>query len=87
MGNNGTNNINMDNKISKNINKNRHRNIIWFKPPFYKLQYQYREIFSRFDKHFKDDNALRKIINKNNVKMSCSCTDDMSKIIDNYNKN
>ena len=33
MGSNGTdNNINMDNKISQNINKNRLRNIIWFKP-------------------------------------------------------
>ena len=35
-GNNGTNNndINMDNKISTDINENRHRNIIWFNPPF-----------------------------------------------------
>ena len=27
----------MDNKINKNINKNRRRNIIWFNPSFCKL--------------------------------------------------
>ena len=36
-GNNVNNNVNMDNKISIKINKNRHRNIIWFNPSFRKL--------------------------------------------------
>ena len=29
------NDINMNNMITKNINKNRFRNIIWFNPPFW----------------------------------------------------
>ena len=37
-------------------------------------------------KHLKDDNALRKIINKNNVKISYPCTNNISKRIDNHNK-
>ena len=37
IGNHGTNNDIMDDEISKTINKNRRRNIIWFNPPFCKL--------------------------------------------------
>ena len=38
------------------------------------------------NKHFKDDNLQWKIINKNNVKISYSCTHNISKIIYNRNK-
>ena len=78
----------MDNKISKNINKNRHRNIIWFNPPFCKLSNINIEKYflSLINKHFKADKPLRKIIDKNNVKISNSCTDNISKIIENHNK-
>ena len=43
---------------------------MWFKPPFCKLPYiNIGKYFLRLiRKHFKDDNPLRKIINKNNVK-------------------
>ena len=72
--NNGTNNnVNMDNKICKIFNKN--RNIIWFNPSL-----------SLISKHFKYDNPFGKIINNNNVKISYSCTDKFSKIIDTHNK-
>ena len=89
IGNNGTNNnINMDYKISKNINKNRCRNINWFNPPFCKLSNNNigKYFLGLINKPFKDDNLLRKIINKNNVEISYSCTNNISKIIDNHNK-
>ena len=76
----------MDNKISKNINKNRHRNIIWLNPPFCKLSNIGKYFLGLINKHFKDDNLLRKIIDKENVKIGYSCTNNISKIIDNHNK-
>ena len=78
----------MDNKISKNINKNRHRNIIWFNPLFCQLSNINidKYFLGLINKHLKDDNPLRKIINKNNVKISYSCTNNISKIIDNQKK-
>ncbi len=76
----------MDNKISENFNKNRHRNIIWFNPHFYKLSNISKYFLGLINKHFKDDNSPRKMINKNNVKISYSCTNNISKIIDNNKK-
>ena len=77
----------MDNKISKTINKNRHRNIIWFNPPFCKLSNVNigKNFLGLISKHFRD-NAFRKIMNKNNVKISYSSTNNISKITDNPNK-
>ena len=63
-GNNGTdNNVNMDDKIGKNFDKNRHRNIIWFNPPFSKIfNINIGKYFlSLISQHFKDDNPLKKI--------------------------
>ena len=78
--NNGTNIVNIHNKISKNLKKNRHRNIIWFNSPFCKLSNinTGKYFLSLISKHFKDDNSLRKIINKDNVKVSYSCTSNIS---------
>ena len=79
----------MDNKINKNINKNRGRNI-WFNPPFCKLSdiNKGKYFLGLINKHFKGDNSQRKLINnnKNNVKVSYSCTNNMFKIIDNHKK-
>ena len=82
------NNKNMYNRINKNINKNGHRNIIWFNPTFCKLSNIKvgKYFLGLTNKHFKDDNSLRKIINTNNVKISYSCTNNISKIIDNHKK-
>ena len=66
----------MNNIINKNINKNRHRKIISSKL-----------IFFRFNRQtFKKNNPLSKIINRNNVKTSYSCTNNISRIIYNHNK-
>ena len=52
----------MDNKISKDINKNRHRNIIWFNPPFCKLSNinTGKYFLSLISEHFEDHDTLRK---------------------------
>ena len=78
----------MDNRINKHINKNRRRNIMWFNPPFCKLSNINigKYYLGLINKHFKDDNLRRKIINKNNVKTSYSCSNNISNIIDNHNK-
>ena len=90
VGNNRTkDNINMDNKISKNILKNRHRNIILFNAPFCQLFHMNigKNFLVLISKHFKDDNPHRKIINKNDKKkISYSCTNNFYKIIDNHKK-
>ena len=76
----------MDNKISKNFD--RHWNIIWFNPSFWKLSNINigKYFLGLINKHFKDDNLLRKIINQNNVKISYSWTKNISKIIYLHNK-
>ena len=78
----------MDDKINKNINKNRRRNIIWFNPPFCKLKNISigKYFLGLINKHWKDNNPFRKIINKNNVKISYSCTNNIFKMTDNHNK-
>ena len=70
------------------IRVTRRRNITWFNPPFCKLSNINigKYFLGLISKHFKDDNPLRKMINQNNVKISYSCTDNISKIIDNYSK-
>nr|XP_061840538.1 uncharacterized protein LOC133622025 [Nerophis lumbriciformis] len=38
------------------------------------------------DKHFPKDNNLRKVFNKNNIKLSYSCMNNIRQIISNHNK-
>ena len=55
--------------------KNRKRNITFFNPPFSKnVQSKIGDQFLKLiDKHFPKDNPLRKIINRNTVKVSYRC--------------
>ena len=78
----------MDNRINKNINKDRRWNIFWFNPPFCKLSNINigKYFLGLKNKHFRDDHPLRKIINENKVNISYHCTNNISKIIDNHNK-
>jgi predicted GIY-YIG superfamily endonuclease len=70
----------------KNAN-NRKRNIIWFNPPFSKNVET--KIGNRFlklvDKHFPNEHKLHKIFNRNNVKVSYSCTKNMKAVINSHN--
>ena len=69
--------------------KNRQRNyIFWYHPPFSKntstnIGYKFLALV---DKHFPKDHKLRKIFNRNTIKISYSCMDNTKQIIDNYNK-
>ena len=68
--------------------KNRKRNIIWFNPPFNKNVKTdiARSFLKLIEKHFTVENNLRKIFNKNNVKVSYSCTENVKSIINTHNR-
>ena len=68
--------------------KKRKRNVIWYNPPY--SQNVKTNVGKRFlsliNKHFGNGHKYHKIFNKNNVKVSYSCMDNMKKIIDSHNK-
>ena len=67
---------------------NRNRKVIWFNPPYSKQVST--SIAKRFlnllDQHFPKQHRLYKIFNRNNVKVSYSCTENMSSFISSHNK-
>ena len=83
-----TNEITKENNNYDQKNENRKRKIIWFNPPFCKLaNINVGKYFLRLiDKHFKQDNILHKIFNRKTLKISYSCTKDISQIINSHNK-
>lgn len=76
-------------KNDKNKRK-RKRNITWYNPPFSKgvATNVGREFLKIIDKHFgeKRKDNLEKIINRNTVKISYSCTANIEKIISSHNR-
>lgn len=66
----------------------RRRNIIWFNPPFNRnVQTNIgRAFINLIDKCFPVTHKLRKIFNRNTIKLSYSCTPNMKQIIDGHNK-
>ena len=68
--------------------KNRSRNIIWFNPPY--SQNVRTNIAKSFlcliDKHFPKSHKLHKIFNRNNLKVSYSCTTNTANIIKSCNQ-
>ena len=68
--------------------KNRSRNIIWFNPPY--SQNVRTNIAKSFlcliDKHFPKSHKLHKIFNRNNLKVSYSCTTNMANIVKSHNQ-
>ena len=67
--------------------RNRKRKIIWFNPPFNKaLQTNIGRTFLHLlEKHSPPHHRLHKIFNRNTVKVSYGCTQNMSSIISNQN--
>ena len=59
-----------------------------FNPPFSKNFSTNigRTFLNLLDTHFPKDNKLHKIFNRNNVKISYSCMDNMTNIINTHNK-
>ena len=68
--------------------RNRSRNMIWFNPPY--SQNVRTNIAKSFlcliDKHFPKSHKLHKIFNRNNLKVSYSCTTNMANIIKSHNQ-
>ena len=73
----------------KDKSKHRSRNIIWFNPPYNKCITSNigGDFLNLISKHFPNNSPLAKIFNKNNIKVSYSCTSNMSQIIKNTTKN
>ena len=71
-----------------NKNKNRSRNIISFNLPYSQnVETNVAKSFlSLIDKHFPKSHKLHKIFNRNNVKVSYSCTTNMGNIIKSHNR-
>ena len=67
---------------------NRSRNIFWFNPPY--SQNVITNVAKRFvnlcDHHFPKSNKLHKIFNRNTVKLSYSCTENIFSIISSHSK-
>ena len=68
---------------------NHKRNIIWFNRPFSRnVSTKIGKYFlNLLVKYFPRNHRLHKIFNRNNVKVSYSCTKSMKTIITNHNKN
>ena len=68
--------------------RNRNRKVTWFNPPFnIDLKTNIgREFLKLIDKNFPKDNPLSKIINRKTIKVSYSCTANMSAIISAHNQ-
>ena len=68
--------------------RNRKRkNIIWYNPPYNALvSTNIGKLFLQLiDKHFPKQHRLHKILNRNYVKISYSCTKNMAQIISTHN--
>ena len=67
--------------------RNRQRNILWFNPP-YNLQVKTnigKKFIYLIKKHFHKGHNLHKILNTNTIKLSYSCTTNMTGIIRQHN--
>ena len=73
---------------NKKKNRKRSRNITWFTPPYnqeVKTNIT-KEFLKILNKSFPEDNPLKKIFNKNTVKISYSTTKNVSRIIAAHNR-
>ena len=71
----------------KQERRNRERNIIWYNPPFsenVKTNIA-KQILHLSDKHFGRNHKYHMIFNRNNVKISDSCMDNVKNIISSHN--
>ena len=67
--------------------KRKKRQIIWFNPPFNKNVKTNvgKNFLLLIDKHFPKDSPLRQVVNRNCVKVSYSCTQNVKQIIQAHN--
>ena len=67
--------------------RNRKRNIIWFNPPYSKNVSTNvgKKFLTLIEKHFPENHKYRILFNRNNLKVSYCCTDNMETIIKKHN--
>ena len=86
----GYKNVSLIYTDKKDIKQKRNcsRNIIWFNPPFNKnvSTNVAKRFLNLLDQHFPKSNKLHAIFNRNTVKASYSCTQNMSSMIRSHNK-
>ena len=75
-------------KSQPSRHRNRQRKTIWFNPPFNKeVQTNVAKCFLKLiNKHFPRNHHLHKLFNRNNIKVSYSCTQNIGRIIKAHNK-
>ena len=76
-------------EINQHSSNKRIRKIIWFNPPFTQtVKTNVAKLFLRLlDKHFPKSHLLHKIFNRNTIKVSYSCMNNVSQIIKLHNRN
>ena len=77
-----------DSQPSNPDRKNRHRNIIWYNPPYSRnvATNLGKSFLKILDEEFPKDHVLHKIFNRNTVKISYSCMSNIKHSIDGHNK-
>ena len=75
-------------KAAEKQNRTRSHKIIWFNPPFIKsiTTNVAKRFLNLVNRHFPKTNTLHKIFNRNMVKVSYSCTENMANVIKSHNK-
>lgn len=73
---------------SQTRRRTRQRNIIWYNPPYSRnVETNVGKCFlSLIDQHFPKSNPLHKIFNRNTLKLSYSCMNNVKSIISSHNK-
>ena len=73
---------------SQTRHRTRQRNIIWYNPPYSRnVETNVGKCFlSLIDQHFPKANPLHKIFNRNTIKLSYSCMNNVKSIISSHNK-
>jgi hypothetical protein len=76
------------NSPSQNEKRKRTRNIIWFNPPYSKTVRTNvaRDFLRLIDRHFPKTSPLHKIFNRNTIKVSYSCMNNVKSVISRHNK-
>ena len=70
---------------AQNSHKNRQRNVIWFNPPYnMSVQTNIGRVSEPRQQTFPKNHKYKKIFNKNNIKISYSCTDNLQTIMKNH---
>ena len=70
------------------VKRQRHRNIIWFNPPYRRavIANVAKKFLQLIDLQFPASNKFHKIFNRNNVKESYCCPQNVGNIIKSHNK-